>query len=60
MQEVFQLQAVIEASGARAEVEATIERLAVAADDARRALPVLPEARRALGELAAFATGRNH
>ena len=52
--------AVIEATGARAEVEAAIERLAAAADAALGTLPILPEARRALGELAAFATGRDH
>ena len=50
----------IETTGARAEVEAAIDRLAAAADAALRALPVLAEARRALGELAAFATGRDY
>jgi geranylgeranyl pyrophosphate synthase len=57
---VRQLQAVIEATGARAEVEATIERLAATADAALCTLPVLPEARQALVELAAFVTGRDH
>jgi geranylgeranyl diphosphate synthase type I len=58
--EVVDLRAVIEATGARAQVEASIEQLAGAAAEALRALPILPEARRALGELAAFATGRDH
>lgn len=57
--EVLDLRTVIEATGARREVEASIGRLAAAADAALTALPVLPEARLALGELGAFATGRD-
>ncbi len=56
--DVLELRAVIEASGARAQVEAAIERLAAASEAALQILPVVAEARQALGELAAFATGR--
>ncbi len=58
--EVLELGEVIETTGARAEVEAAIERLAATADTALQSLPILTEARRALGELAAFATGRDY
>ncbi len=58
--DILELRAVIEETGARAHVEAAIERLAAAAEAALRTLPVLPDARRALGDLAAFATGRDH
>ena len=58
--EVLELRSVIEATGARSEVETAIDRLAAAADAALLTLPVGEEARRALGELAAFATGRDH
>jgi geranylgeranyl diphosphate synthase type I len=58
--EVLELRSVIETTGARSEVEAAIDRLAAAADAARRTLPVGEEARQALGELAAFATGRDY
>jgi geranylgeranyl diphosphate synthase type I len=58
--EVLELRSVIEATGARAEVEATIERLAAAAEAALQTLPLNQEARQALGELADYATGRDH
>ncbi len=58
--EVHDVRSVIEATGARVEVEATIERLTAAAEAALQTLPLLAEAREALGELAAFATGRDH
>jgi len=58
--EAHGLRAVIEETGARAQVESTIEHLAATAEEALQALPVLPEARLALGELADFVTGRDH
>jgi geranylgeranyl diphosphate synthase type I len=58
--EALELRAVMEAAGARATVETTIERLADTASKALAALPVHLEARQALDELAAFATGRDH
>ena len=56
---MLELREVIEATGARTMVEAAIERLAATAD-ALRTLPVLPEARQALGQLAALVAGRDH
>jgi geranylgeranyl diphosphate synthase type I len=58
--EILELRGVIEATGARAQVEAFIEQLADATRAAGRTLPLVKEAREALGELAAFATGRDH
>jgi geranylgeranyl diphosphate synthase type I len=57
--EVLELRAVIEATGARREVEEAIERLAHTADRALAALPAGPEARDALRQLAEFATARD-
>jgi geranylgeranyl diphosphate synthase type I len=58
--EVLELREVIEATGARQEVESTIARLAGSAREALAGLEVAPEARQALGELAAFVIGRDH
>jgi geranylgeranyl diphosphate synthase type I len=58
--EARDLAGVIESTGARARVESAIERLAGAAEGAVAALPLTAEARRALGELAAFVTGRDY
>jgi geranylgeranyl diphosphate synthase type I len=60
--EVAAIQAIFEATGARAEVEATIEQLV---DEALRAaasdqLPLTDEARHALIDLARFVAGRNY
>jgi geranylgeranyl diphosphate synthase type I len=56
--EALELGEVIEATGARQEVETEMARLAAVAEDALMALPVRPDARQALRELAAFATAR--
>jgi geranylgeranyl diphosphate synthase type I len=58
--EVVELRAAIEATGARQDVEATIDRLADRAEVALAALSVRPEAREALRQLAEFVTGRDH
>jgi geranylgeranyl diphosphate synthase type I len=58
--EARELRAVMDATGARREVEETIERLARTAQQALADLPVQPPARDALRQLAAFATGRDH
>ena len=58
--EVVQMGAAIEATGARQEVEATIDRLADLAEVAVAALPARPEAREALHQIATFVTGRDH
>jgi geranylgeranyl diphosphate synthase type I len=60
VEEVLDLRAVIEASGARAEVESSIHRLAGTAASALGRLPIRSEARDALAELAAFVIGRDH
>jgi hypothetical protein len=52
--------AAIEATGARQEVEAAIDRLADVAEAALDALPVRAGAREALHHLAGFVTGRDH
>jgi geranylgeranyl diphosphate synthase type I len=57
--EVEEIRRIMEATGARRQVEATIERLAAIAQEALTALPVPLEARQGLGELAAFVTGRD-
>ncbi len=57
--DVTALQAVLVDTGARAEVEATIERLVAEALDALSRLPVTPDARQALEELAMFAAWRD-
>jgi geranylgeranyl diphosphate synthase type I len=58
--EVRELAAIIEATGARREVEASIESLALTAGQALAALPIGAQARRTLQDLAAFATGRDY
>ncbi len=58
--DVLELRGIIEATGARQQVEATIDHLAATAEEALAALPLLPVAQEALGALAAFATGRDH
>ncbi|HEY3809818.1 MAG TPA: polyprenyl synthetase family protein [Acidimicrobiales bacterium] len=57
--EAVELREVIDATNARQEVESTIARLAATARDALAALPVVPEARQALEELAQFVIGRD-
>jgi geranylgeranyl diphosphate synthase type I len=57
--EALELGQVMEATGARQEVEAAVARLAAMAEEALVALPVHPEARDALRDLAAFATARD-
>lgn len=58
--EVARIQQVLEATGARAEVEAAAERLAASALEASAALPLAPAARAALADLARFVTARDH
>jgi len=58
--EVGAIQGVFTDTGARAEVEATIDRLVDEALAAAHELPVNDEARHALIELAAFVAGRNY
>jgi geranylgeranyl diphosphate synthase type I len=57
--EIARLQAVIEATGARAEVENAITMLVSTATSALQALPLRREAIDALGELTAFVAGRD-
>ena len=57
--EVRRLQDVIEATGARAEVEKTVAELAARSEAALQALPLRPEAVQALEQLARFVAGRN-
>jgi geranylgeranyl diphosphate synthase type I len=57
--EVARLQGLIEATGARAEVEKTVEQLVARSQEALAALPLEPEAIGALGELACFVSGRD-
>lgn len=57
--EVGALQAVLEATGARAEVERTVEELVDRALRAAEGLPLAPAARTALVELAHFVAGRD-
>jgi geranylgeranyl diphosphate synthase, type I len=58
--EAIQMGAAMEATGARQEVEATIDGLADLAEVALAGLPVRPEAREALQQIATFITGRDH
>jgi geranylgeranyl diphosphate synthase type I len=58
--EVIALQEVFEATGARAQVEATVDGLVDHSLEAAAALPVTDEAREALIELAYFVSGRDH
>jgi geranylgeranyl diphosphate synthase type I len=57
--DVLVLRKVIEATGARREVESTIARLGTVAHEALGALPLRPAATEALGDLAALATRRD-
>ena len=57
--EVLDLQAMIEATGARAEVEREVADLVGRSEEALRALPLSSDATRALGELARFVAGRD-
>ncbi|MBV8950977.1 MAG: polyprenyl synthetase family protein, partial [Actinobacteria bacterium] len=57
--DVVALQQILIETGARAEVEASIERLVADALDALTRLPVTPDAQRALEELALFAAWRD-
>jgi geranylgeranyl diphosphate synthase type I len=57
--EALELSRMMEATGARQEVETEMARLAAIAQEALVALPVRPEARQALQDLAAFAIERN-
>ena len=58
--EVEAMQAVFSSTGARQEVEATIDRLVEESLAAAARLPVAPGARQALTELAHFVAGRNY
>lgn len=58
-EDVADLQAVIVDTGAKEQVEAEMARLVSEAEAARAELPLAPEAVAALGELAAFVTGRD-
>jgi geranylgeranyl diphosphate synthase type I len=57
--EALELGRLMEATGARHEVETEMARLAATAEEALAALPVRSEARQALGDLAAFAIERD-
>lgn len=59
-EEVGAIQAVFEETGARSDVEATIEELVDESLTAASDLPLIDEARQALIELARFVAGRNH
>jgi geranylgeranyl diphosphate synthase, type I len=58
--ELVAIQEAIEATGARAQVEATVDRLVDQSLAAAAALPLTVEARSALAELAHFVAGRDH
>lgn len=57
--EIAALQAVLERTGARAEVEAVVERMTDTALDAAARVPLLPEARLALADLARYVADRD-
>jgi geranylgeranyl diphosphate synthase type I len=57
--DVARLQDMIESTGARAEVEQAIDDLMARSEAALDFLPILPEARSALGELARYVADRN-
>ena len=57
--EITAFQEAIEASGARQQVESEVDRLVVQAGSALAELPLLPEAVKALGELAEFVGDRD-
>ena len=58
--EVLDILAVLESTGARADVEAAVADLAAAALDAAAHLPLTGEARSALADLATFVVSRDH
>ncbi len=58
--EVLGILAVLEATGARADVEAAVAELARTAHDAAARLPVTGEARAALADVATFVVSRDH
>lgn len=58
--EVLAILAVLEATGARAEVEAAVTDLATTALESAVTLPLTGEARGALADIAAFVVGRDH
>ncbi len=58
--EVLAIQAVLEATGARSEVEAAVTELADTALERAAALPLTGDARTALTEIAAFVVARDH
>ncbi len=58
--EVLAIQAVLEATGARAEVEAAVTELADTALERAATLPLTGDARTALTEIAAFVVERDH
>ena len=58
--EVLALLAVLEATGARAEIEAAVAELATTALEQAAVLPLTPEARTALTDIATFVVGRDH
>ncbi|HWE56617.1 MAG TPA: polyprenyl synthetase family protein [Acidimicrobiales bacterium] len=57
--DVARLQAIIETTGARTEVEAAVAELVSRAERALASLPLIPAAVAALGDLARFVAGRN-
>jgi geranylgeranyl diphosphate synthase type I len=59
LDEIAEIQHVMVATGARHEVEESIRLLASEADRALRALPLDPEAKRSLADLACFVAGRD-
>jgi len=58
--EVLAILGVLESTGARAEVETAVSKLAATALDRAAELPVTGEARSALAEIATFIVGRDH
>jgi geranylgeranyl diphosphate synthase, type I len=58
--EVNEIRAAVEDSGAKAEVEAAISDLLAVSNEALGCLPLLPEAVKALGDLAEFVAGRDY
>lgn len=57
--DVLELQAIIESTGARAEVERTMAELVTRSEEALASLPLQAEAVEALGELARYVVGRD-
>jgi len=58
--EVLAILAVLESTGARAEVEAAVSKLAATALERAAELPLASDARDALAEIATFIVGRDH